>query len=95
MKSKTLVLTLLAVAPMLLTSCGNKTTAAITACIASAPKTIDPATNSSVDGGTYDEHLFEGLYRWNYTGTYPKGAVSLVPGQAKDAPTKEIGRAHV
>jgi ABC-type oligopeptide transport system substrate-binding subunit len=88
MKHKTIGLALLVLTPMLLASCGKTTSNVITACIASAPKTIDPATNSSVDGGTYDEHLFEGLYRWNYTGTYPNGAVSLVPGQAVDAPTK-------
>lgn len=57
-----------------------------TACIASAPGTIDPALNSTVDGGTYDEHLFEGLYRWSYEGAYPNGAVKLVPGLAAAEP---------
>ncbi len=47
----------------------------------------DPALNTTVDGGTYDEHLLEGLYRWSYTGTYPTGAVKLVPGLAKAEPT--------
>jgi len=61
---------------------------AFTACIASKPGTIDPALNSTVDGGTYDEHLFEGLYRWSYTGTYPNGTVQLVPGLAKAAPAE-------
>jgi len=58
-----------------------------TACIASQPGSIDPALNTTVDGGTYDEHLFEGLYRWSYTGDYPSGAVNLVPGLASEAPT--------
>ena len=58
-----------------------------TACIASQPGSIDPALNTTVDGGTYDEHLFEGLYRWSYTGDYPNGAVTLVPGLASEAPT--------
>src|SRR5574344_1018361 len=63
---------------------------AFTACIASKPGTIDPALNTTVDGGTYDEHLFEGLYRWTYTGTYPNGTYSLTPGMAETAPTKVV-----
>lgn len=59
-----------------------------TACIASAPGTIDPALNSTVDGGTYDSACFEGLYRWSYAGAYPDGTLSLVPGVAKEAPVK-------
>jgi len=54
-----------------------------TACIASQPDTIDPALNSSVDGATYDSHLFEGLMRWEYTGTYPSGAIGLTAGIAQ------------
>jgi oligopeptide transport system substrate-binding protein len=54
-----------------------------TACIASQPDTIDPALNSSVDGATYDSHLFEGLMRWEYTGTYPNGAIGLTNGIAQ------------
>lgn len=61
-----------------------------TACIASQPGSIDPALNTTVDGGTYDEHLFEGLYRWSYTGDYPNGAVELVPGLAAEAPTSVV-----
>jgi oligopeptide transport system substrate-binding protein len=61
---------------------------AFTVCIASAPATIDPGLNSSVDGGTYDSHLFEGLYRWSYTGAYPNGAIELVPGLAAAAPVE-------
>jgi oligopeptide transport system substrate-binding protein len=63
---------------------------AFTACIASKPGTIDPAKNSTVDGGTYDEHLFEGLYRWSYEGTYPNGTVKLVPGLASAAPSETV-----
>ncbi|MCH3909598.1 MAG: ABC transporter substrate-binding protein [Bacilli bacterium] len=65
-----------------------KGSGAFTVCIASEPTTIDPALNSTVDGGTYDEHLFEGLYRWSYEGDYPNGAVKLVPGLAKAAPVE-------
>jgi oligopeptide transport system substrate-binding protein len=54
-----------------------------TACIASQPDTIDPALNSSVDGATYDSHLFEGLMRWEYTGTYPNGSIGLTNGIAQ------------
>jgi ABC-type oligopeptide transport system substrate-binding subunit len=87
-KNKFLVL--LALAPVVLAGCGNtsKATGVFTVCIASAPGTIDPALNTTVDGGTYDEHLFEGLYRWSYTGTYPSGSVELVPGIAKAAPVE-------
>jgi ABC-type oligopeptide transport system substrate-binding subunit len=88
MKNKKLVV-LFALAPVLLAACGTtKATGAFTVCIASEPGTIDPALNTTVDGGTYDEHLFEGLYRWSYTGTYPNGSVQLVPGLAKAAPTE-------
>jgi oligopeptide transport system substrate-binding protein len=68
--------------------------ALFTVCIASKPGTIDPALNTTVDGGTYDEHLFEGLYRWSYTGTYPDGAVQLVPGLAKAADEVDQFRWH-
>lgn len=84
MKNKKMF-TVLAMLPMALASCGQKSASgAFTVCLASQPDTIDPALNSSVDGGTYDEHLFEGLYRWSYTGTYPNGSVSLVPGLVAD-----------
>jgi ABC-type oligopeptide transport system substrate-binding subunit len=87
MKKKFLTV-LLVLAPLALVGCKNyhKAEGSVTVCIASAPTTIDPSTNSTVDGGTYDEHLFEGLYRWSYTGDYPNGTVSLVPGLAKAAP---------
>ena len=93
-KSKKFAIAIFALAPMVLASCGAQenhtsnagTTGIMTACIASKPGTIDPSLNTTVDGGTYDEHLFEGLYRWDYTGTYPNGTVSLVPGMAKEAP---------
>ncbi len=74
-----------------LSSSGSNSVArngAFTVCIASAPTTIDPGLNSTVDGGTYDSHLFEGLYRWSYVGTYPNGVVKLVPGLAKAAPVE-------
>jgi ABC-type oligopeptide transport system substrate-binding subunit len=70
------------------TDASNGDTRTMTAALASAPSTIDPALNTTVDGGTYDMHLFEGLYRWSYTGTYPDGTISLVPGIASGAPTE-------
>ncbi len=93
---KKLSLALFVLAPVVLAACGGTASSSsaearngvFTVCIASAPTTIDPALNSSVDGGTYDSHLFEGLYRWNYTGAYPNGAVSLVPALAAAAPAE-------
>jgi len=88
MKKKT-SLALLVLAPLALLACGKASDPTVfTVCIASAPDSIDPALNTTVDGGTYDEHLFEGLYRWSYTGSYPDGAVELVPGLAKEAPVE-------
>ncbi|MDD5885138.1 MAG: ABC transporter substrate-binding protein [Erysipelotrichaceae bacterium] len=57
----------------------------IVACIASATDTIDPALNSTVDGGTYDSMLFQGLMRWTHTGDYGKDgyAVHVTEGDAK------------
>ena len=62
------------------------TSTSVTACIASEPSTVDPALNSSVDGATYDSHLFEGLYCYqDFNGD---GQADLVPGLAAAAPTK-------
>ena len=36
----------------------------INVCLASEPKSIDPALNSSVDGATIISHCFSGLFRW-------------------------------
>jgi oligopeptide transport system substrate-binding protein len=81
---KKLGMTLLVMTPMLLAACGTKSPDTFTVCLASFPDTIDPALNSSVDGGTYDSHLFEGLYHWSYTGTYPDGAAAVTMALAKD-----------
>ena len=45
-------------------SCKKKDKNAITVCLASEPKTIDPALNSAVDGATMLVHLESGLLRW-------------------------------
>ena len=92
---KKLVLTLLStVACLGLASCvknnNSNNDGVFTVCIASSPDTIDPALNTTVDGGTYDVHLFEGLYKWTYSGEYPNGSISLAPGLAKEAPTKVV-----
>ena len=57
----------------------------IVACIASQPTTIDPHKNSSVDGGTYDSMMFQGLMRWTHDGEYGKEgyAVKVTEGDAK------------
>jgi oligopeptide transport system substrate-binding protein len=61
-KILSLILVIVLVAS-LFTACGSKGPAGnlITINLAEEPKTIDPTLNSSVDGGTYINHLFEGL----------------------------------
>ncbi|MCD8155016.1 MAG: peptide ABC transporter substrate-binding protein [Clostridiales bacterium] len=39
----------------------------VTACIASEPETLDPNLESSVDGATYAQHMFEGLMKYVLT----------------------------
>ena len=61
----------------------------ITVNIASEPQTMDPALNSSVDGGIMALHLFEGLMKWEDSGEAANGSDGtanngkLVPGQAE------------
>ena len=52
----------------------------LTVCLASEPETIDPALNSSLDGGNMQHHFFEGLMKWVDDG---KGNAVLAPGQAE------------
>ena len=42
--------------------------------IASEPQTIDPALNSAVDGAIMTSHMFEGLMRWEDSGTETGGS---------------------
>ena len=42
--------------------------------IASEPKTIDPALNSAVDGAIMINHMFEGLMRWEDSGSETAGS---------------------
>ncbi len=56
--------------------------------IASEPQTMDPTLNSAVDGAIMMGHLFEGLMRWENSGTAFEGAENcaqaiLIPGQAE------------
>lgn len=51
--------------------------------VATAPETIDPQRNSSVDAATYLMHLNEGLLRYNWAG---KG---IEPGLAKSVEVSE------
>lgn len=46
----------------------------ITMSIASEPQTIDPALNSAVDGAIMINHMFEGLMRWEDSGTENAGS---------------------
>ena len=78
MKPRIFVVVLLAIVLVFsLTACAKKATApgatefAVT--LASAPETIDPQKNSSVDGANYILHLSEGLvkYRWDGSGVEP------------------------
>ena len=61
----------------------------ITVNLASEPMTMDPALNSSVDGGIMALHLFEGLMKWEDSGEAANGSDGtadsgkLVPGQAE------------
>ena len=55
-----------------LAACGGKSSNkskhdadTISVCIASEPETMDPARNSTVDGGTMTLHLFSGLAKWD------------------------------
>ncbi len=52
-------------------------------CLTSAPDTIDPALNTSVDGATYLVHLFEGLVAYKPDSN---GVGQLAPGVAKAIP---------
>ncbi len=66
--------------------CGKKAPAAeafdLAVCLASEPETIDPALNSSLDGGNMQHHFFEGLMKWVDDG---KGTATLVKGQAESS----------
>ncbi len=57
--------------------------------LASEPMTMDPTLNSSVDGAIMDQHLFEGLMKWEDSGVECSGsdgtsdAAQLTYGQAE------------
>jgi ABC-type oligopeptide transport system substrate-binding subunit len=53
-------------------------------CLGSNDNTMDPAINSSVDGASMIIHGFEGLYRWNQSG-------SLEPAAAESVDISEDG----
>jgi len=57
-----------------------------TAVFGSEPQTLDPALNTTVDGGVYLSHSFEGLYAYKNDGN---GGGVLSPGQAAAEPVKE------
>ena len=50
----------------------------VTVNFASEPMTIDPALNSTVDGGVMANHLFEGLMKWQDTGEEADGSDGTV-----------------
>lgn len=100
-RSLALLLTLALTASMVLSACGNKsdssnesgtdetgtTTEAKTLSVVTGPEpdTIDPALNSSVDGGTLCNHAFEGLTRLD------KDGATYVEGQAESWDISEDG----
>lgn len=69
---------------LLLVGCGKKDDV-LRVTLASYPDTIDPALNSTVDGGTYLVHLFEGLMTFK-PDQNDDGVPDLVPGVAKAVP---------
>ena len=50
----------------------------VTVNCASEPMTMDPALNSTVDGGVMANHLFEGLMKWQDTGEEADGSDGTV-----------------
>lgn len=50
----------------------------VTVNFASEPMTMDPALNSTVDGGVMANHLFEGLMKWQDTGEEADGSEGTV-----------------
>lgn len=82
MKRKvSLLVVLVLICSLLVTSCGNKVSSAdkldtLSITVGPDPDTIDPALNTTVDGGTMVLHVFEGLYTLDKNGT-------PIPGQAK------------
>lgn len=86
------ILSLLLVVVMvgtLFAACGNAAPqgSLITINLAEEPKTIDPTMNSSVDGGTYILHAFEGL-------TTVDKNLQIVPGVAKDWKISDDGTVY-
>ena len=55
----------------------------LSVCLASEPDTIDPALNSSVDGGTMCAHLFAGISKWAQD---EDGNLEIVADVAEDLP---------
>lgn len=54
-------------------------------CLASEPKSIDPARNTTVDGATLISHMFSGLAKWEQK----DGKLQIVPDVAKELPKGE------
>lgn len=87
MRKKLLALVLAGTcAVSLLAGCGNSNSGSgdanndagaeafdLTVNIASEPQTIDPQLNSAVDGAIMTQHMFEGLMKWEDTGTEVDG----------------------
>ena len=46
----------------------------LTVNLASEPQTMDPQMNTTLDGGTMMQHLFEGLMKWETTGEEQEGS---------------------
>ena len=55
----------------------------LSVCLASEPDTIDPALNSTVDGGTLCTHLFAGISKWAQDA---EGNLVIAPDVAEELP---------
>ncbi len=65
----------------------NKTGKDLNVVLASTPADIDPARNTTVDGGSYDVHLFSGLVR--YTPKTDKSGIELTEDLIEEYGTPE------
>ena len=62
---------------------GDETSNGLSVCLASEPRSIDPALNSAVDGATLLAHLFTGLAKWSQD---KDGKLQIVPDAATELP---------
>lgn len=68
----------------------NKDTKALYINLASEPAHLDPALNSSVDGGTLAVNSFQGLYTYDKDGTLIPGVAEALPEVSDDGKTYTV-----